>query len=192
MKAEHEDTRLARLPLAERHRALEQLIVDVRSRLDDSDHQPRPTQRHVPLMIGAMSHEGLGIAARHADIVGFAGLRHNVSGTVGIASNEDTTQRVSQIRRQAAGRPYRSDVLVQHVVLGEAPEAAAARIAAGNSSLTAEQLLENPFMLIARDAEEAAGTLRRPQQLYGFDSVSTRQPNLEPMGEVIAAYRSGA
>jgi probable F420-dependent oxidoreductase len=192
MKAEHQDAGLAWLPLAERHLALERLVVEVRSRLDDSDHQPRPTQRRVSLMIGAMSHEGLEIAARHGDIVGFAGLRHSPTGAVGIVSNEDTKQRVAQVRRQAGGRPYRSDVLIQHVVLGEDPEAAAARIAAGHSTLTAEELLESPFMLLARDAEDAAATLRRRQQEYGFDSVSTHQPNLEPLAEVLAAYRSSA
>jgi hypothetical protein len=32
--------------------------------------------------------------------------------------------------------------------------------------------------------------LRRRQQMYGFDSVTTHQPNLEALGEVIAACRA--
>jgi len=32
--------------------------------------------------------------------------------------------------------------------------------------------------------------LRRRQQMYGFDSVTTHQPNLEALGEVISACRA--
>lgn len=53
-----------------------------------------------------------------------------------------------------------------------------------------EQLLDTPFVLLARDAQQAATELVRRQQTYGFDSVTTHQSNLDALGHVIAAYRA--
>ena len=193
-KAEHDDAGLPWPPLRERVQALEDLLVEVRRRLADEQHQPRPVQRPVPVMVGAMSSSGLSVAARHADIVGFAGLRQLPGappGTFTVSSAAETQERVTQVREQTEGRPYRSDVLVQAVVLGD-PAASAARIAKEAPGLTAEQLLDSPFVLLAGDARAAAEELRRRQERYGFTSVTTHQPYLEPLGEVIRAYRSSA
>ncbi len=83
-----------------------------------------------------------------------------------------------------------SDVLLQAVVIGD-PAASASHIAASTPGLTVEQLLDTPFVLLAHNAGAAADELRRRQQIYGFDSVTTHQPNLEALGEVICAYRTG-
>jgi len=192
MKAEHDDAGLAWRPLPERVQALEQLLLQVRRRLADQDHQPRPVQQPVPVMVGAMSGPGLAVAARHADIVGYAGLRHVTgapAGTFTLSSAKETRQRVEQVRAQADGRPYRSDVLLQAVVLGADPADSAAQVGASAPGLTVEQLLDTPFILLARDADSAAEELRRRKALYGFDSVTTQQPDLETLGEVIRAYR---
>ena len=68
----------------------------------------------------------------------------------------------------------------------------AAQVAAGAPGLTVEQLLDSPFVLLARGAEAAADELRCRQQLYGFDSFTTHQPSLEALGKVITAYRSAS
>jgi len=88
-------------------------------------------------MVGAMSGPGLSVAARHAEVVGFAGLRQITGapgGTFTLSSAAETAQRVDQVRAGADGRPYRSDVLLQRVVIGRDPEAAAAEIAASGST----------------------------------------------------------
>ncbi len=191
MKAEHDAAGLPWQPL----HALEHLQLEVRRRLADEDHQPRPVQQPVPVLVGAMSGAGLAVAARHADIVGFAGL-HQVAGapagTFRVSSAAETTERVQQVHALAAGRPYRADVLLQAVVLGADPAESAAQVAAGAPGLTVEQLLDSPFVLLARGAEAAADELRRRQQLYGFDSFTTHQPSLEALGKVITAYRSAS
>ena len=122
----------------------------------------------------------------------FAGLRQirgTPPGTFTVYSSAETAARVEQVRQAAGARSYRSDVLLQAVVIGRNPEDAAARIAASAPGLTVEQLLDTPFVLLAQDADQAAIELRRRQQTYGFDSVTTHQPNLEALGEVIAACR---
>jgi probable F420-dependent oxidoreductase len=194
MKSEHEDARLPWLPLEARVQALEEIVLEVRRRLADDAHRPQPVQWPVPLLVGAMSGPALSVAARHAQIVGFAGLRHvkgAPAGTFTVCSAAETATRVDEVRRQAGGRPYRSDVLLQRVVIGRDPEDAAAEIAASaGGHLTVEQLLDTPFVLLAQDVSHAVAELRRCQQVYGFDSVTTHQPNLEALGEVIAAHRA--
>ena len=178
MKSEHDEAGLPWRPLPERVEQLERVVVDVRPRLPD----------RVPLVIGAMSRPGLGLAARYADVVAFSGLRQvtgATSGTFTLCSAAETADRVHHIRRQAGRRPYRSDVLLQKVVVGRDPEEAAAEIVAGAPGLTVEQVLDTPF---ARDASDAAAELRRRHEVYGFDGVTTHQSEMDALAGVMAAY----
>lgn len=184
MRSEHDDAGLPWLPLHERVELLERRVIEVRRRLGGG----------VPILIGAMSRQGLAVAARHADIVGFAGLRQVEGappGTFTLCSAAETAERVDQVARWAGGRSYRSDVLLQKVVIDRDPEEAAAEIVATAPGLTVEQVLDTPFALFARDAQDAAEELRRRHRLYGFDSVTTHQPNLDVLAEVMVAYRAG-
>ena len=192
VKSEHDDAGLAFLPIGRRIEALEAVAMEVLRRLADPGHEPPPVQRPVPLMVAAMSGAGLAVAARHADIVGFAGLRQVPGaspGTLTLVSGAETADRVAEVRRLADGRPYRSDVLLQQVVIGKSPEQAAAELAADAPTLTEQQILDSPFILHAVDANQAADELRHRHQQYGFDSVTTHQPSMEALGQVIAAYR---
>jgi probable F420-dependent oxidoreductase len=194
-KSEHDDAHVPFLPISQRLEALEAAVAEVRRRLADPGHQPPPVQRPVPTMLAAMSQAGLAVAARHADIVGFAGLRQVPGaspGTLTLVSAAETADRVAEVRRLAAGRPYRSDVLLQQVVVGKSPAEAAAEMAAAEPTLTEEQILASPFLLYAADADQAAHELRRRHEQYGFDSVTTHQPSMEALGQVIAAYRASA
>ena len=144
-------------------------------------------------MVGSMSSVGLEVAAQHAEVIGFAGLRQvpgEPPGTFTVVSATETDQRVHQVRAQAGDRAFRSDALLQAVVLGADPAESAARIVDGSPGLTVEQLLDTPFVLLARDADAAAAELRRRQERFGFTSVTTHQPHLEALGAVIRAYRS--
>lgn len=181
MKSEHDEAGLPWRPLPERVEQLERVVVDVRPRLPD----------RVPLVIGAMSRPGLGLAARYADVVAFSGLRQVTGATPGtftLCSAAETADRVHHVRRQAGSRPYRSDVLLQKVVVGRDPEEAAAEIVAGAPGLTVEQVLDTPFALFARDASDAAAELRRRHEVYGFDGVTTHQSEMDALAGVMAAY----
>jgi probable F420-dependent oxidoreductase len=192
MKREHDDAGLPWLPLRERVELLEATATEVRRRLADPDHRPAPVQSPVPLMVAAMSRAGLAVAARHADVVGFAGLRQvrgQPPGTFTLVSAAETAARAAEVRELAGGRAYRSDVLVQQVVIGQNAAKAAAEMAAGVPLLTVDEVLRSPFVLYAASAAEAAGELARRREIYGFDSVTTHQPSMEALGQVIAAYR---
>ena len=193
MKAEHDDAGLPWPPLAQRVQDMETLAVELRRRLSDPQHRPSPVQHPVPLMIGAMSVAGLSVAARHADIVGFAGLRQSPGappGAFALSTAEQTRERVElvrRVRREAGDRPYRSDALVQVVALGRDPVEAAREITAAAPHIDVAQLLDTPFVLLARSAEEGAQELLRRHEAYGFDSFTTHQHNLDPLAQVMAA-----
>ena len=183
MKSEHDEAGLPWRPLPERVEQLERVVVDVRPRLPD----------RVPLVIGAMSRQGLGLAARYADVVAFSGLRQVAGATPGtftLCSAAETADRVHHVRRQAGSRPYLSDVLLQKVVIDRDPEEAAAEIVAGAPGLTVERVLDTPFALFARDASDAVAELRRRHEVYGFDGVTTHQSEMDALAEIMAAYRT--
>jgi hypothetical protein len=58
--------------------------------------------------------------------------------------------------------------------------------------LTPAHVLDSPFVLLAYDNEHAVDELIARRARYGFDSITTHEPNLEALGEVIAAYRARA
>ena len=188
VKAEHDDAGLPWLPHAERVAALAAMVREVRRRLGDPEHKPKPVQDQIPVMVAAMSGSGLSIAAEHAEIIGFSGLMKK-NGRPTMSTAAETAERVAAVRKAAGGRDYRSDVLLQHVSLDPQPERVAEQLAERTGS-TAEQILDTPFLLIARNADDAAAELKRRHDIYGFDSVTTHQPSFETLGEVIAAYRS--
>jgi probable F420-dependent oxidoreductase len=192
MRAEYED---AGLPWHRHPARVEQLqatLREVRRRLTDPDHRPRPTQDRLPIAVGAMSSAALRIAAEQADIVAFSGLLQvpgAPAGSFTVASAAETERLVAEVRGLAAGRTYRSDALVQVVAIDAEPAIAAARLAADSRPLSTEQLLDTPFVLLARDPSHAAEIIAERHERFGFASFMTHEPNLEAFGEVISAYR---
>lgn len=191
-QAEHEDAGLPWLDHAGRVSAMADLVIELRRRLADPAMAPRPVQGPVPLMIGAMGQRALDVAAREAEIIGLAGLRQvpgQPAGTFVLASAAETEARVAQVCEQAGGRSYRTDLLLQTVVLG-VPEVAAAGFAALlGGRMSVDELLDSPFALFAPSAQEAAEELERRRVRYGLTSVTVHQPGLEALGEVLAAHR---
>jgi probable F420-dependent oxidoreductase len=192
MRWEHED---ARLPWPRHQARVEQLeatLVEVRQRLADPDRRPRPAQDHVPIAVGAMTPPGLRVAARHADIVAFSGLLQKPAapaGTFTLASTAFTMVRVDEVRELAVGRSYRSDALLQVIVIGEDPGISAARLASEFGDVSAQELLDTPFVLLARDRAHAAEILAERHERFGFDCFTTHQPSLDALGDVISACR---
>jgi probable F420-dependent oxidoreductase len=192
-KSEHDDAGLPWLRFGSRVELLERTLIEVRRRLAEPGHEPAPVQRPIPLLIAAMSAAGLAVAARHADIVGFSGLRQvpgHAPGTFRLSSAGETAQAVKAVKAQAGGRAYRSDALLQQVVIGRDPSEVAAELAAAAPRLTVAEILDSPFVLYARTADEAAAQLERRGREFGFDRVTTHQQSMEALGQVIAAYRA--
>jgi hypothetical protein len=147
-------------PSQGRVQVVETILLELRRRLTDPNHRPRPVQQPVPVMVGAMSERGL----------------------------SETAERVAAVRDLAAGRTFRSDVLLQAIALGAPPDQTVATLAATMTTTTPDQLLDSPFVLLAHDAREAADKLLERREYYGFDSFTSHQRHLEALGEVIAPF----
>lgn len=192
MRSEHEEAKLPWLAHRARVEQLEATLTEVRQRLAQPDHRPRPVQAPIPIAVGAMTSPGLQVAAKHADIVAFAGLLQAPrapAGTFTIASAAETDARVTEVRSLAAGRAYRTDALLQAIVIGEDPATAAARLAEEFETVSAEQLLDTPFVLLARDPAHAADIIAERHERYGFHGLITHEPYLDALGQLIVAHR---
>ena len=200
MRDEHEDAGLPFPPVSQRWDDTTQLLADVRRRLADPAHRPQPLQSPVPVMVAAMGERGLTVAALVADVVGLAGLAAvpgRPPGTFSLVDAATTDQRVDLVRRRAAehGRDPELDVLLQSVVLDRDPSEAAAAMAreaarTGSPSLTAELLLDSPFVLFADSAQDAAREIARRSARWGVTSWSTHAPSADALAAVAAAYRA--
>jgi probable F420-dependent oxidoreductase len=200
MRHEHLDAGLPFPPVDERWAHAAAVLGDVRRRLADEAHVPRPVQRPVPVMVAAMGGRGLRVAAEHADVVGLAGglqVPGRPAGAMTLADAATTDERVELVRQVAAahGRSPELDALLQQVVVDTDPEKAAAeavREAAGHAMdwFTPELLLDSPFVLFAASAEAAAAELERRARRWGVRSWSTHAPWGPALAQVAAAVRT--
>lgn len=190
MRSEHEDAGLLWRKHRGRVEELERTLIGVRDRLAASDYAPRPVQDPIPVAVGAMTRPGLTLAAQHAEIVAFSGLLQIPKASPGdftLASAAETRERTREVRGQAAGRTYLSDALLQVIRIGADPRVAAQELAAEWGGISADVLLDTPFILLARDRSHAAEILAQRHEDYGFDSFTTHEPNLEALGQILAA-----
>ena len=160
--------------------------------IDHLDGFPKPVQRpHPPILIGASGKRMLSLAAREASIIGF--LMGDYSSGVGV---DDPLQRVGAAIdqkiawiRQAAGE--RCDDLEFSMVLtavrSQDQRQAAAQLAAarGWSSITAEQVLDMPSILIG-STEQMVEQLYQRRERYGFSYYIVTDQHIETFAPVVA------
>jgi hypothetical protein len=53
--------------------------------------------------------------------------------------------------------------------------------------ISAEQLVDTPFILLPRDGSHAAEIFARREEDFGFGSFMTEEPNLDALGQIIVA-----
>ncbi len=200
MPHEHEKAGLPFPRYADRLVELDAFASAVRAALAAQDQTPRPLQQPVPLFIAAMSPRGLAVAARHGDVVGLAGavqLPGRPAGTFGLATSAQTDERVAEVQAARAGRghpPATFDVLLQMVSIGRDPQERAEALAGGwaaeGEDVTAADLLDTPFLLLARTAEDAAAELERRTLRWRVSSWCTHAPSGAALARVAAACRA--
>ena len=143
-----------------------------------------------PLLIAGNSGGVLGLAAEHADIVGFAGLRQlkgEPPGTFQLDNASTMDERVSYFRSRVGTRKVEYNMLVQRVVVTDDRRAAAEawhdeteRRAARN----VDELLEAPQLLFGTVDQIVAQLLDRRDR-YGFSYVTVFEPMLETFAPVL-------
>ncbi|NLU69865.1 TIGR03621 family F420-dependent LLM class oxidoreductase [Streptomyces sp. HNM0574] len=198
VQAEHDTAGLPFGTPGQRAAHLEHTVREVARLLADPDHEPRPAQRRVPLLVGGNGDRVLRLAAERAAVAAFTGARQAPDGPQGelqLLSPAELEQRVTAYRAFEAARADRTEPaelnhLVQRVVLTDDRRAAAAALLPYAPALTEQDLLEHPALL-AGTPHEVAHQLHVFRERFGFSYITVLEPFLEPFGEVVRELRRG-
>ncbi|MEV6830328.1 TIGR03621 family F420-dependent LLM class oxidoreductase [Amycolatopsis sp. NPDC051102] len=184
MKAEFDAAGLPWQPASERIGYLEESLGYLRKHFED-EGLPMPR-----LLIAGNSDGVLGLAAEHADVVGFAGLRQQPGkppGTFKLDNAEAVDERVAYFRARAGAREVEYNMLVQLVEITDDREQAAAHwheLTERSTVADARELLDAPQLLLGT-VEEIAGQLVARRERYGFSYITVFEPALEAFAPVI-------
>jgi probable F420-dependent oxidoreductase len=159
-----------------------------------TDHRihPVPAQRP-PILIGGNGDRLLTVAARQADIVGFTGFSIAPDGEGGKPTHSTAAameERIAFVRKQAGPRfdALELQVLVQYVIATADRRGAARELSARlHGSLTTDDILDSPFMLIGTP-DQMADTLRERSQRFGINhwTVFASRPGSDQTLETLA------
>jgi probable F420-dependent oxidoreductase len=188
MKAEFDNAGLPWQNAATRIGYLEESLGHLRKHFEDEgiDH-PR-------LLLAGNSDGVLALAAEHADIVGFAGLRQQPGkppGTFKLDNAEAMDERVAYFRARAGAREVEYNMLVQHVEVTDDRQAAAEawhEKTARSAVPDARELPDAPQLLLGT-VEEIAGQLVARRERYGFSYITVFEPMLETFAPVLKELR---
>ena len=151
---------------------------------------PLPIQRpHPPIVVGGNAPRLLTLAGREADIVGLTGIAFRQGGTqpdVSAWRTATVDERLAVVR-QSAGERYEHlelNALVQRVVVTDDRHRAAQELAKRWPSLSAEDLLESPYLLIGT-VGQMAEDLRARRERWGISYYTTFEPYLDALAPVV-------
>lgn len=181
MKKEFDDAGLPWIKAAERIEYLEQSIGELK-RLVEGEMPP--------LLIAGNSDGVLGIAAEHAQIAGFAGLRQipgKPPGTFKLDNADALEERVNFFRDRAGGREVEHNMLNQQVRVTDDRRATAQALYEETKGLIArdvDELLDAPQLLYGT-VDEIIDQLIARRERYGFSYVTIFEPDLEAFAPVV-------
>jgi probable F420-dependent oxidoreductase len=148
---------------------------------------PRPVQRpRPPIFIGGNAPRLLQVAAREADIVGLTGIAFRRGGAKPDVSDFRAAivdERVRFVRDMAGGR-VELNALVQRVIVTDDRHRAARALATQWPPLTAEDILESPYVLVGTP-EEMADDLRGRRERWGISYVMTHEAFMDALAPVV-------
>ena len=162
-------------------------------RLRDERCDLRPAQNHVPILVGGGGRRVLGIAARHADAVGFTGLGRTLADGQHHDPDRFRPERVDQdvaLVQTVAGERLGSlefQVLVQAVVVTDGALRSAEAISRTTlQTLSPQEVLATPYLLVgSRNA--IIERLLEHRERWGFSHYTVRRDALGQIEPVIAA-----
>ncbi|AXB45189.1 TIGR03621 family F420-dependent LLM class oxidoreductase [Amycolatopsis albispora] len=183
MKAEFDDAGLPWQDLRTRLDHLTTTITELRRRLEAEDVEVPP------LLVAGGSKGVLWIAAEHAQIVGFAGLKPKPGAEPGIwrlATEPELTESVT-FYASLDDQAERNMLLQDVVVTGE--KQAAAKTWAEQAESTVDEILAAPQLLIGTEAEIVA-RVHELRERYGFTYFTVFEPAMETFAPIIRALRA--
>jgi probable F420-dependent oxidoreductase len=151
--------------------------------------QPRPAQQPAPpLFLGGWRDRMLSIAAREADIVGFAGMTSTPEGGLAkIASPADLEERVGFVHAHAGARMERIELnlIIEKVFVTSNPNAVFDQLLPHTPRNTAEELAEAPILLVGSVEQIALGLRER----FGLSYFTVLEPAMDDFAAVIQKLR---
>jgi probable F420-dependent oxidoreductase len=153
---------------------------------------PPPLQKpHPPVLIGGNGRQLLALAAREADIVGFSGITFRQGGAVppdlSAWRAAAIDERVQFVRDMAGERfpALELNALLQRVVVTGDRRKAAEELTSRWTELSADEVLESPYVLIGT-VDEIVADLRARRERWGISYYIVREPYLDAFAPIVA------
>ncbi|GGS75479.1 LLM class F420-dependent oxidoreductase [Streptomyces cinerochromogenes] len=191
VQAEHEAAGLPFGSPRERVDHLERTLAELDRLLGSGEHQPRPAQSRVPVLVGANGDRMLRLTAAHADIAAFTGARPGrTPGTLEPLRAEELDERVARYRALAADRaePAELNLLIQLVAVTDDPEPALRPLLESLPGMTVDEVLALPIVL-AGPLEDVVAKARAQRERFGFSYLTVLEPSMEAFAPVLARLR---
>ena len=154
--------------------------------------EPRPVQRpHPPILIGGNGPRLLTLAAKEADIVGFAGITFRQGGVKPDRSGWKVAAVDERARlvRDAAGDRYdrlELNALVQRVIVTDDRRQAAEELAGRWTQLSPEEILASPYVLVGT-VRQLIEDLQARRERWGISYYVVFEPYIDAFAPVVAA-----
>ena len=164
-------------------------------RVSEHSIYPLPVQRpHPPILIGGNGRRLLTLAAREADIVGLSGITFRQGGAAPDVSGWRTAAVDERLRvvREAAGDRYGGlelSALVQRVIVTDARRQAAEDLARRWTQLSADEILESPYVLVGTVDQQVEDLLARRER-WGISYYVVQEPSMQALAPIIARLAS--
>lgn len=164
----------------------------VKRLLADPEHQPSPARPGgPPVLIAGWGDKLLGLAAEHADIIGFTGAAAARHGGPLVAAGPDAYgERIATARRLLGARAddVEFNLLIQKVAGPGEREALLEQYGAMLPAEIAEAPEELPILLSGTPAE-IAERLRERRERWGFGYITVMESDMEAFAPVIPLLR---
>ncbi|MBY8842591.1 LLM class F420-dependent oxidoreductase [Streptomyces sp. SP2-10] len=190
VRAEHEAAGLPYGSPRERVDHLRRTVRELERLLGSADHEPRPAQSRVPVLIGANGDRMLRLTAEHADIAAFTGARPgNTPGTLEPLRADELDERVARYHAAAnRAEPAELNLLIQLVAVTDDPEPVLKPLLERQPALTPDEAQALPLVL-AGPLEEVVAKVRAQRERFGFSYLTVLEPFMEAFAPVMERLR---
>jgi probable F420-dependent oxidoreductase len=154
---------------------------------------PLPVQKpHPPLLIGGNGPRLLALAAREADIVGFSGITFKKGGAAPpdlsgwrVSGVDERVRLVRAVAGEDRFAHLELNALVQQVVVTNERRRAAEELTRRATQLSADEILQSPYVLIGTVDQIVEDLLARRQR-WGLSYYSIRESYMDAFAPVVA------
>ncbi|WP_051173905.1 LLM class F420-dependent oxidoreductase [Amycolatopsis orientalis] len=171
---------------------LEHTIKELKRLYADEAHKPETVQKPgPPLMIAGRGDRLLGLAAEHADIIGFTGTKAVPDGGALAPDDADgIAERVDFVRGKLNGRDVELNLLPHFVAVVEDRQKGLENLRElVKGQLSVDQLAVLPTALVGTH-EQIAEQFLAHRERYGFSYFTVLEHNMEALAPVIELLRA--